>query len=219
MKYLLYLSILIVIASCSQSSENSNDSSDKIKIKDLGLKEKELELKEKELKISKSQDILLSETHSTISFNKDSIEALAEKRLKTFLKVEEDAKGWFNSFTTTLYNKGETVARRGQVSNYLWSNEKLVAFHFFTYGGGSNNHYITCVDSKGHLTTIQHVLTQNLQGNIRNVERYEEDQILCTEETLEMYANNPGDRAKKTYVSAVIYGINTDGKLTKTSFK
>lgn len=172
------------------------------------------------INVSKAHE-LLSETHSIISNHQDSIEDLAKKRLKAFLKADEDPQGWFNAFVTRLYNNGQTVARRGQVRDYLWSNEKLVAFHFFTYGGGSNNHYITCVDSEGHVTTIEHVLTQNLKReNYFNVERYGKDQILCIEETPEMHNNNGGKTAKdKTYVSAIIYGINKDGKLIKKSLK
>ena len=172
------------------------------------------------INVSNAQDALL-ETQSTTSFDLDSIEEIAEKRLKAFLKVEESTRGWFNSFVTTLYNNGETVAGRGQVNNYLWSSEKFVSFHFFTYGGGSNTHYIACVDFKGHVTTIEHVLTQNLKlDNLFNVDRYGEDQILCTDETIEMHMNNGGKSVKnKTYVSAIIYGINKDGKHTKTTFK
>lgn len=172
------------------------------------------------LNISNAQDVT-SSSQATTSLDQDSINQIIEKRLKTFLKVKEGTSGWFNSFVTTLYNKGQTVARRGQVDNYLWSNEKLVAFHFFTYGGGSNTHYITSLDSNGNVTTIEHVLTQNLKlDNYFNVDRYGDDQILCTDETVEMHMNNGGKAAKnKTYLSAIIYGITKDGKLTKTPFK
>ena len=154
---------------------------------------------------------------STTSFDQESVREIAQKRLKSFLKVEKGTGGWFNSFVTTLYNKGETVARRGQVDNYLWSNEKFVAFHFFTYGGGSNTHYITCVDSSGNVTAIEHVLTESLKlDNYFNVGRHGEYQILATEETQKMNMSNPGKSKKdKTYVKATVYGINKEGAITR----
>ena len=154
---------------------------------------------------------------STASFDQESVKEIAKKRLKAFLKVVEGTGGLFNPFVTRLYNKGEVVARQGQIGNYLWSNEKFVAFHFFTYGGGSNTHYIACVDFNGNVTTIEHVLTQSLKlDNYFNVGRHGEYQILATEETQKMNMSNPGKSKKdKTYVKATVYGINKEGVITR----
>lgn len=160
-------------------------------------------------------------SNESLEYNQEEVEERAELRLKEFLKVEEGTRGWFNTFVRGLYEEGRTKARRGQVSNYLWSTDNLVAFHFFTYGGGANTHFITCVNKEGKVVAFEHMLTQSLSlDNYYNVDRYMNDFILATEETPEMHLNNGGkSRAERTYVSAKIYGVNSNGEIMQELLK
>jgi len=160
-------------------------------------------------------------TDANPKFDIENLEESSKEQLKKFLKIPQGNTGWFNAFIKSLYSEGLTDSRRGQVSNYLWYNNNYVAFHFFTYGGGSNVHYMACVNQKGDVVSLKKVMVQNLQNdNYFNVERHGKAEILCTNETSEMHLSNGGKPAKdKTYVSAVIYGISKEGKLTKRAFK
>jgi len=160
-------------------------------------------------------------TTSPSSINQQGVEEQGKKRLKAFLKVEDGTRGWFNAFVRSLYEEDKTVAGRGQVDNYLWANENYVAFHFFTYGGGANTHYICCVNSKGNVTSIEHMLTQSMDNdNYFDIERYGENEVFVTEQTQEQKSSNIGKSAEeKTYVQAFIFGINQKGAVTKRGLK